>query len=257
MKGLKGKVVIVTGGGAGIGKATCEAFIRRDAKVVIAEINPNAGKHLETMLRKQGGEALFIETNVAIEASICSMIEKTIQEFDRIDILVNNAAVFVLRGIDATVEEWEKSLQTNVIGAALCAKHCIPEMKKVGKGAIVNLCSISSFIAQPECMTYNATKGALATMTKCMALDLAPFNIRVNSVCPGTVWTESTAEFYQETLGISRPEADSHPDIGALHLLQRNADPEEIAEAILFLASDSASFMTAENLMVDGGYTAR
>jgi dihydroanticapsin dehydrogenase len=130
-------------------------------------------------------------------------------------------------------------------------------MKKVGKGAIVNLCSISSFIAQPECMTYNATKGALATMTKCMALDLAPFNIRVNSVCPGTVWTESTAEFYQETLGISRPEADSHPDIGTLHLLQRNADPEEIAEAILFLASDSASFMTAENLMVDGGYTAR
>jgi NAD(P)-dependent dehydrogenase (short-subunit alcohol dehydrogenase family) len=257
MKGLTGKVAIVTGGGAGIGKATCEAFINHGAKVVIAEINTIAGQQLESSLRQQGGEALFVETNIAIEDSICRMVALTLQEFGRIDILVNNAAVFVMRGIAATVEEWEKSLQTNVIGSALCAKHCVPEMKKIGKGSIVNLCSISSFIAQPEFLTYSATKGALATMTKCMALELAPFNIRVNSVCPGTVWTDSTAEFFKETLGLSRPEADCHPEIGGAHMLERNADPEEIAEAILFLTSDSASFITAENLMVDGGYTAR
>jgi dihydroanticapsin dehydrogenase len=171
-------------------------------------------------------------------------------------VLVNNAAVFVLGGVDATPEEWRRILDVNVMGPALVAKHVVPEMRKAGGGAIVNLGSISSFIAQPEFVTYNATKGAIVQITRCLAMDLAKDNIRVNSVCPGAVWTAIVAKITRE-MGMNRQEADAHPDWGGAHLLKRIAEPREIANAILFLASSEASFITGENLMVDGGYVAR
>ena len=118
-----------------------------------------------------------------------------------------------------------------------------------------NVSSISSVIAQPDFVTYSATKGALTTMTHCLALDLAKHKIRVNSVCPGTVFSDSNAKFLMENKGLNRQQADHHPQIGGAHMLHRIADPTEIAEAIIFLASEQASFITAENLMVDGGYT--
>src|SRR5262249_45102862 len=151
------------------------------------------------------------------------------------DILVNNAAVFVLRGIDATPEEWRQSLDVNVIGLALVTKHVVPVMRQAGGGAIVNLASISSFIAQPEFITYNATKAAIANMTRCMALDLAPHHIRVNAVAPGTVWTQIVERRARE-LGLDRAAADVHADFGAAHMIHRCADPREIAYPILFLA---------------------
>ncbi len=125
-----------------------------------------------------------------------------------------------------------------------------------GGGAIVNLSSISSFIAQPQIVTYNATKAAIANMTRCMALDLAPDNIRVNAVAPGAVWTQIVQQRTREA-GMDRAAADKDPTWGGAHMIQRIAEPREIAYAILFLASDEASFITAENLMVDGGYTAK
>jgi len=142
------------------------------------------------------------------------------------------------------------------MGPALVAKHVVPEMRKAGGGAIVNLASISSFIAQPGFVTYNATKAAVANMTRCMALDLAPDNIRVNAVCPGAVWTQIVQRLTAEQ-GMDRAAADVHPDWGGAHMIKRIAEPREIAYAILFLASDEASFITAENLMVDAGYTAK
>ena len=184
------------------------------------------------------------------------MVAETMRTFGRIDVLVNNAAVFVLRGIDATPEEWREILDINVMGPALVAKHVVPEMRKTGGGAIVNLGSISSFIAQPQFVTYNATKAAIANMTRCMALDLAPDGIRVNAVCPGTVWTQIVERLTREA-GLDRAAADAHPDWGGAHMIKRIAEPREIAAAILFLASDDASFITGENLMVDGGYTAK
>ena len=164
--------------------------------------------------------------------------------------------MFVLRGIDATPEEWRQVLDVNVMGPALVAKHVVPEMRKVGSGAIVNLGSISSFIAQPNFVTYNATKAAVANMTRCMALDLAGDNIRVNAVCPGAVWTQIVQRLTREA-GLDRKAADAHPDWGGAHMIQRIAEPDEIAAAILFLASNDASFITAACLMVDGGYTAK
>jgi dihydroanticapsin dehydrogenase len=128
-------------------------------------------------------------------------------------------------------------------------------MRKAGVGAIVNLGSISSFIAQPNYWTYNASKGAIANLTRCMALDLAP-DIRVNAVCPGAVWTQIVQQ-HARNLGLDRKGAEAHPDWGGAHMLKRIADPREIAYAILFLASDEASFITAANLMVDAGYTAK
>ena len=182
MPRLAGKVAVVTGGADGIGRATCEVFSREGAAAVIADVNVEKGQALARDIAARGGRALFVETDVADEASIVRMVGQVVKTFAKIDILVNNAAVFVLRGIDATVEEWRKILDVNVVGVSLVTRHVVPEIRKAGGGAIVNLGSISSFIAQPQFVTYNATKAAVATMTRCMALDLAPDRIRVNAV---------------------------------------------------------------------------
>ena len=256
MDRLKNKVAIITGGGAGIGRATCELFAEQGAIVVIAERDEANGREVAQAIVAKGGRALFIQTDVGNEASIKAMASATDKEFGRIDILVNNAAVFVLKGIDATVEEWRQILDVNVIGLALCSKHCVPIMKRGGGGSIVNLASISSVIAQPEMVTYNATKAAVANMTRCMAMDLANDNIRVNAVGPGTIWTQIVQRRTAE-LGMDRKAADADPDWGGSHFIKRIAEPREIAYPILFLASDEASFVTGSLLMADGGYTAR
>jgi NAD(P)-dependent dehydrogenase (short-subunit alcohol dehydrogenase family) len=255
MPRLNGKIAVVTGGADGIGKATCEVFGREGAAVVIADVNVEKGRAVAEAIVSRGGRALFVETDVADEASIVRMVGQAVKAFHGINILVNNAAVFVLRGIDATVEEWKRILDVNVVGVSLVTKHVVPEIRKAGGGAIVNLGSISSFIAQPQFVTYNATKAAIATMTRCMALDLAADNIRVNAVCPGTVWTQIVERITREK-GMDRKTADADPAWGGASMLKRIADPEEIARAILFLASDDASYVTAAHLMVDGGYTA-
>lgn len=256
MPGFTGKVAIVTGGGSGIGQATCERFAEEGAAVVIAEIHEPHGKAVAAAIQARGGRALFVPTNVADEASVQAMVVAAVAAFGRIDILVNNAATFVLKGIDATPAEWRQILDVNVMGPALVAKHVIPEIKKVGGGAIVNLASMSSFIAQPEFVTYNASKAAILGITRCLALDMAPHNIRVNAVCPGAVWTPIVERLTREA-GLDRAAADRDPGWGGAHMLKRIADPREIANAILFLASDQATFITAESLLVDGGYTAQ
>ncbi|HEY7312750.1 MAG TPA: SDR family oxidoreductase [Gemmataceae bacterium] len=256
MNRLKDKVAVVTGGGAGIGRATCELFAEEGAAVVIAERDARTGRDTAEHIQSKGGTGLFIETNVADEDSVRRMADEAARVFGRINVLVNNAAVFVLRGIEATPEEWRQILDVNVMGPALVAKHVVPHMRRAGGGSIVNLSSISSFIAQPHFVTYNATKAAVANMTRCMALDLAPDNIRVNAVAPGAVWTQIVERQCREA-GMDRAAADKDLSWGGAHMIQRIAEPREIAYAILFLASDEASFITAENLMVDGGYTAK
>jgi NAD(P)-dependent dehydrogenase (short-subunit alcohol dehydrogenase family) len=253
MKRFEGKVAIVTGGGSGIGRATCLRFAEEGAAVAVAEIDETSGNSAAAEISRSGGKALFVRTDVSDEKSVQAAVARVTEAFGRIDILVNNAAVFVLKGIDATVEDWRKILDVNVMGPALMSKHVVPVMRKTLGGAIVNLASISSFIAQPQFVTYNTTKTAILGMTRCMALDLAPENIRVNAVCPGAVWTQAVERLTTEQ-GLDRKAADSDARWGGAHMIKRIADPREIANAILFLASDDASFMTAESMMVDGGY---
>jgi len=253
---LNGKTAIVTGGGGGIGRATCERFAVEGANVVIAEINETIGSETATAITKEGRHCRFIRTDVTDEMSIKEMVAETVIAYGQIDILVNNAAVFELHGIEATVEDWRRSLDTNVIGTSLVTKYVVEQMRKTGGGSIINLGSISSFLGQPNFITYNATKAAVTTMTRCMALDLADDNIRVNAVCPGTVWTQIVERLTKEA-GLDRAAAESDPGWGGSCFLNRMADASEIAAAILFFASEDASYCTGAHLMVDGGYSAQ
>ncbi|QDU81419.1 Cyclopentanol dehydrogenase [Polystyrenella longa] len=253
---LANKVVVVTGGGTGIGKAICLRFAEEGGEIIVVDQNQETGKQTAEEIESAGGKACYLFCDLSLETEILALTASIQNKYDRIDVLVNNAAMFLLKGIDATREDWEQILSVNVIGYALTCKHLLPLLRKSSAGAIVNLGSISSFIAQPQFVTYNATKAAIVSMTRCLALDLAPENIRVNAVCPGTIWTQIVERLTKEA-GLTREQADAHPDWGGAHMIPRIADPREVANAALFLASEEASFITAECLMVDGGYTAK
>lgn len=243
-----GKVAIVTGGSAGIGRATVEELCREGASVAFTGLEPEQGAETEKELKEAGWNALFLHGDMADEAFSVRIVEETVHRFKRIDYLVNNAFSFNSKGLDATAEDWHRVFDVGPIAYARMGTLAAEQMRKVGKGAIVNLSSISAFIAQPHRWTYNTAKGAVHILTKCMALDLAPYQIRVNSVSPGWIWTR---EVYRAAQG-DREKWD--PIWGQFHMLERCGDPVEVAAAILFLLSDDASFVTATDLPVDGGY---
>jgi NAD(P)-dependent dehydrogenase (short-subunit alcohol dehydrogenase family) len=251
---LAGRAAIITGGAAGIGRATAELFAEEGARVVVADLDEKSGDETVSVIEGKGGEAIFVATDVSREDDARRLCEEALRAFGRVDILVNNAATFVLKGLEASIEDWRRSLDVNVVGTALVSRFAVEAMKRSGGGAIVNLGSISSFIAQPQFVTYSATKAALVQMTRNMALDLAQFGIRVNCVCPGTILTRASQD-HMERVGMTLEEFVAEE--GPKHLLGRVGNPREVAYAILFLASDEASFITGAHLMVDGGYTAR
>ena len=249
---LQNKVAIVTGGSVGIGQATAVLFAEEGAKVVIANPSEPAGEQTAEDIRAQGGDAIFVQVDISNEDECRRACDEAVRVFGHLDILVNNGAVFILKGLEATVADWQRMLSVNVMGTALMAKYASEYMKGVGGGSIVNLGSISSFVAQPSFITYSSTKGAILQMTRNMAMDLAPYNIRVNCVCPGTILTRASEE-HMARVGMTKEEfiAAEAPK----HLLNRVGAPREVAYPILFLASDEASFITGTHLMVDGGYT--
>lgn len=249
---FKDKVVIVTAGSTGVGKAVAHEFALEGAKTVIANRNEALGLEVAESFKSLGLDVEFVKTDISDEQNVKRLMDHTVDKYGKIDILVNNAALFILRSIDATVEEWQKMLSVNIIGTALCSKYASGYMKKSGGGVIVNISSISGVIAQPNQLTYNVTKAGIIEMTKCMALDLQPYNIRVNCVSPGYVMTEQL----KVDIGLNNmTEAEAQIAWGGKHVLKRISEPRETARTILFMASDDASFITGENLMVDGGYT--
>ncbi|QHW35917.1 SDR family oxidoreductase [Staphylococcus ursi] len=249
------KVVVITGGGNGIGATTAIKFAKKGAFVVILEKNVKDGLSIEKKINSITRKCLFIHTDISSENSVKNAIDIIYDNYKNIDILINNVGVFNDSGLNASVEEWSHILNVNIIGTFLCTKYSRKLMKEDSN--IVNICSISGMVAQENYLLYNTTKAALINMTKCLAMDLGKYNIRVNSVSPGTVWTNNNEYHIRKSHGISKKEADIHPDFGGGNFLQRVAEPSEIANAILFLASAKSSFITGENLVVDGGYTAK
>lgn len=247
---FKGKVVIVTGGAHGIGRAIVEELVKESAQVTIADISEE-GAEVVNRLTEQGYEALFCQGNLAEETFCKSVVEQTLARWGKVNCLVNNAFSFTAKGLDASREDWERSFMVGPVAYATMAQNVAEPMKAQGGGAIVNMSSISAFIAQPNRWTYNAAKGAVNTLTKCIAFDLAPYHIRVNSVSPGWIWTREVYKAANQDGG-GREKWD--PIWGEFHMLRRCGEPVEVAAATLFLLSDDASFITAADLAVDGGY---
>ena len=245
---FKDKVAIVTGGSAGIGRATVEELCKEGAAVAFTGIEEDLGITVERELSDGGYEVLFCYGDMADEQFCRSVVERTVSRWAGIDCLVNNAFSFVSKGLSATREDWKRVLDVGPVAFATMAQSVVHPMKRRGGGAIVNVSSISAHIAQPNRWTYNAAKGAVNMLTKCMALDLAQFGIRVNSVSPGWTWTREV----DKMAGGDR--AKWEPVWGQFHMLERCADPVECAAPILFLLSDDASFITAADLPIDGGY---
>ncbi|MEW5974186.1 MAG: SDR family oxidoreductase [Acidobacteriota bacterium] len=243
---FKGKVAIVTGGSFGIGRAVVEELCKEGAAVGFSGIEA-AGDGVAAELQANGYDVLFFQGDMADDTFCRKIVTETVARWGVIHYLVNNAFSFIAKGLTATADDWERALQVGPVAFARMAQYAVEHMKQQG-GAIVNLSSISAFIAQPDRWTYNAAKGAVHTLTKCMALDLAPFGIRVNSVSPGWIWTREVDK------GAEGDRSKWEPVWGQFHMLERCGNPIECAGPILFLLSDDASFITAADLAIDGGY---
>lgn len=247
-----GKAAIVTGGSAGIGRAIAEELCREGARVVFTGRNEADGRAAEEEMRARGMEARFVPGDMG-EDGVCErIVAETVQVFGRIDCLVNNAFSFRANHADATREDWDHIFRTGPAAYALMISLCAGQMKNQGGGAVVNMSSVSAHIAQKKRWTYNAAKGAVHQLTRCAALDLAPSNIRVNSVSPALIWTREL----QKTLDMAPDREQFYRMWGDFHMLRRIGVPVECAGPVLFLLSDDASFITGADLPVDGGYLA-
>jgi NAD(P)-dependent dehydrogenase (short-subunit alcohol dehydrogenase family) len=257
---LQGKVGIITGGGKGIGAATARMFTGEGAKVVIADVDDTAGEALVRDLREGGADAVFVHMDVTKETDWKHVVAETLKAFGRVDILVNNAGIGGRRGQGVSdLDTWHQVMAVNATAPFVGIQSVLDPMKKQGGGSIINISSIYGIVGpnragrqQPEdgiTGAYNASKGSIRLLTKASALQLAKYNVRVNSVHPGFIDTPLTAQAFSD------PETKEF--LSSLHPIGRLGKPEDIANAITYLASDESSFVTGSEVVVDGGYTAQ
>jgi NAD(P)-dependent dehydrogenase (short-subunit alcohol dehydrogenase family) len=249
MKQLDNKIALVVGGTSGIGEATAEAFAREGAKVVVAGRRQAEGEAVVARLRESGAEAIFVQTDIADESQVVRLIQKTVATYGRLDVLFNNAGVEGEFGKPLHQSEnktFEQVFAINVQGLFWVQKYATQAMLDSGGGSIVNTSSIAGQIGFPGASLYDASKHAVEGITKTSALELAKLGIRVNAVAPGAIQTDMA----------DRALGEGKDYVATLHPLGRLGRAEEVAEAVLFLASDRASFITGQSLAIDGGYTA-
>ena len=252
-KRFVGKGVIVTGGASGIGKATAEKFMEEGAKVTIVDVSKKNGDTALREFRSKGYSPSLALGDVTKSGDVKRVVGRARSAMGSVDVLFNNAGILV----EGTVEEvserdWDRIMAVNVKGVFLMSKAVIPIMLKQRKGVIVNNASCSGLVGDRNAIAYNASKGAVVLMTKCMALDYAKKNIRVNCVCPGEI---DTPMFRQEARSRGMPVEEYRKELCAYHPIGRLGFPEEVANAVVFLASDEASFIIGAAFSVDGGYT--
>jgi NAD(P)-dependent dehydrogenase (short-subunit alcohol dehydrogenase family) len=247
---LTRKCALITGGASGIGRATALLFARRGAAVSVLDVDQAGGQAVVRAIVEQGGRATFIRSDVTRAAHCRRAVQRTVDEWGGIDVLVNNAGI-VLRAtvLDTTEEEWERVMAVNVKSVFLLSKYAVPFMARAGGGVIVNVASGWGLAGGPRAVAYCASKGAVVNMTRAMALDHGGQNIRVNCICPGDT---DTALLRDEARQLGRSEEDFLAD-AADRPLRRLGEPEDVAQAALYLASDASSFVTGAALVVDGG----
>lgn len=247
-----GKVAIVTGGSSGIGRAVVDELCKEGAKVVFSGIS-TGGQAVAKELAAQGRDVRFVQGDMEDEKVCKGLVEATLAAYGRVDMLVNNAFAFTAKALDATTADWHRSYFAGPVNYARMIQNVVKPMQAVGGGAVVNVRSVSGHIAQKLRWTYNMSKGAVGQLTKCAALDLAPYGIRVNSVSPAWIWSREVDKAADLDGG---GRAKWGPVWGNYHMLRRMGEAVECARPILFLLSDDASFITATDLPIDGGYLA-
>jgi NAD(P)-dependent dehydrogenase (short-subunit alcohol dehydrogenase family) len=250
---LAGKVAIVTGGGSGIGEATVRLFAQEGARIVFLDAVADAGAAVEAAVRREGGEVAFVPGDVSRADDVRRLVATALEHYGRVDVLFNNAGYNLHRPVtEVTEDEWNRLLAVNLGGVFLCAREVLPHMIAGGGGSIVNNASSLGLIGFPKVPAYSASKGAIIALTRQMALDYGPHQVRVNCVCPGPTLTPRI----ERDVASGAISPDVLERMTADILLGRMGQPSEIAQAVLFLASDDASFITGVALSVDGGQTA-
>lgn len=246
---LQDKVAIITGGAAGIGFQTALLFLKEGARVVFTDVNQTAGEEALSELKKESQDVVFVKQDVSQEADWETVVKKAKEAFGRIDILFNNAGIYVIKPIpEITMDDWNRMMGINVTGVFLGLKHVLPEIEKTGSGSVINASSIAGLKGSPGHLMYGASKGAVRLMTKDAAAEYASKGIRINSIHPGYITTQM-ANYASETLNLTKREMDKSYPLG------RMGKPEEVAKMVLFLASDDSAFSTGAEFVLDGGVT--
>jgi len=253
MAGLvEGKIALVTGGGSGIGRATALTFAREGAKVVVADVVVDGGEETVRLIKAAGGEAVFVKADMAKAAEVEALVQKAVATYGRLDCAHNNAGIEGATGrtADYREEDWDRVISINLTGVWFCLKYEIAQMLKQGGGAIVNTASDAGLLGVPQMPAYVASKHGVVGLTKTAALEYAKAGIRVNAVCPGVIKTPMVDRITGQRAGRAERMAAAEP-------VGRMGKPEEIAEAVVWLCSDAASFVTGLPMPVDGGIIAQ